>query len=129
MYVDQSEEMDIVILKTVLTRVLEELGYLSVCLERLLYKSDEDTVLDIMEESGPMNITVRGHFEAYVWDYIIGARGALHGIQRLFWDRIELLSYMRGDIEQKLRMLGSTGHELLHGSEDFGEAWEDILSG
>ena len=76
-----------------------------------------------------MDVTVRGYFEAYVWGYINGNRGALHDIYRLFLKRIELLSYMRGDMEQKLRQLGSTGHELLYGNEDFGEAWEDILLG
>ena len=111
--------MDLVILKTGLSRVLEELGYLSVCLDRLLYKSDEDTVLDIMDESGPMDVTIRGHFEAYVWDYINGNRGVLH----------DILSYLSGDMEQKIRQLGFTGHELLYGNEDFGESWEDILLG
>ena len=48
---------------------------MSVCLERLLYVSDEDTVRDIVKELGAMDSKVKEQFEAYVWDYINGNRG------------------------------------------------------
>ena len=82
-----------------------------------------------MEESSPMDMTIRGQFQAYVGYYINGNKGALQCICWLLLDRMEILSHMRGDFEQRLRELGSTGHELLYGSEDFGEDWEDLLLG
>ena len=43
-YVCISRKIDLVIVQTGLTQVLEKLGYLTVCLEKLMYAVNEDTV-------------------------------------------------------------------------------------
>ena len=121
--------MDLIIVKAALTQVLERLGYMTVCLEKLMYAADEDTVLQIMEQPGPMDSEVWRTFACYAWGFINGDIGALDSILKLFLSEIELLSNVRRSLGERLRLLGSSEHDLLYSDPEEVDAWEDILLG
>ena len=71
--------------------------------------------MSVMEDS-PIEAEAWKRFKRFVWEYINGDTSDLDDVLRLFLNQIELLSHVRRSLGDRLRLLGSSEHELLYGN-------------